>query len=70
MADLDDDESSAIVVGRFEVDVSLIVRDVEALDGAGSLLNRCWGSIGCEEDAKQWSEEELHGRVGSQWCQG
>lgn len=35
---LDDDEASAVGVGLVEVDVGLVARDVEALDGGGALL--------------------------------
>lgn len=36
--DLNDDEASAVGVRLVEVDVGLVARDVEALNGGGALL--------------------------------
>ena len=67
---LDDDEAGAGVVGALEINVRLIVRDVEALDGRALLEGGggCAGGQGGEE--QDWADNggahdcELQGQKG------
>lgn len=64
---LDDDEAGAAVVRGFEVDGTLVVRDIEAWNAGGSLFELGRSGDGeAEANGSEGDSEELHGRINKQ----